>query len=384
MYELNLSKKIYIVVYKFLFQLVYNISSFLRKDDENKIIIALYRTDKLEGNLKYVYQEILNQVPKAKIHLVKGKNKMNLSLFKEIIMISNARYVILDDYYLPIYLVNLKTDLKVIQLWHAASAMKKFGYSSIGTKFGSSCEYLRLVPIHSNYTHVYISAAKFKKYYAEAFNMNEEKIHSLGIPRVDLFRDKILMKNIKNGIYQNHPTLDKGDYVNILIAPTYRAKGSYGESKLELIDSIIAISNALNYNINIIFKPHPYMEVSDLNRLKKCSNVVIASSCTINEWMLVSDAFITDYSSAIFDFSLLERPMAHYIPDYGEYKHNRGLYQDIQVVSSGTILKDPTELKQWINARMSNEYFDSTSMVNYNFDNTNNVAQQIVRHFISA
>lgn len=383
MNHLQVLKKFYIVIYKLFLKVVYNIASLFRSHDDKKVVIALHRTKELDGNLKFIYNEIEKQLPDAKIHLVFGENKMNLKLFKEILLLSNTQYLILDDYYLPIYLIKPDSNLKVIQLWHAASAFKKFGYSTVGTKFGPDKFYLKLVRIHSNYTHVYISSEKFIKFYAEAFNMSPDKIFPLGIPRIDLFSQKRKCEAIKELIYIDFPKIQKPNSVNILIAPTYRAKGSHHESNLDVIDSIIKISGLINNNVCIIFKAHPYTEDKDIIRLNNCSNVIVAHKYSINEWMLVSDAFITDYSSSIFEFALLKRPLAHFVPDIKEYMGNRGFYQEIEQVSDGIILQNNMQLVEWINIRESNEVFDSSRMNNYNFDNTEYVSRQIVSHFIS-
>jgi CDP-glycerol glycerophosphotransferase len=43
--------------------------------------------------------------------------------------------------------------------------------------------------------------------------------------------------------------------------------------------------------------------------------------------LIASDALITDYSSVMFDFMLLDRPCFIYAPDYGEYvKKERNTY----------------------------------------------------------
>lgn len=376
-------KNFYIMVYKLCFQLVYSVSSCLKRIDDRKVIIALYRTRDLNDNLEFIYNEIRKQLPDAKIHLVLGENKMNLKLFKEAVMLANARYLILDDYYLPIYLVDAKSNLKVIQLWHAAGALKKFGYSTLGTKFGPSEAYLKLVPIHSNYTHVYISAEKFTKYYAEAFNMDPRRIFPLGIPRTDLFNNKNLSNSTKEKVYKKYPVLGGSEFVKILIAPTYRAKGLYVESSLEIIDSLINIISLLNNNIMIIFKPHPYMKGEKIERLRRCGNIIIVNEFLVNELMLIADAFITDYSSAVFEFSLLNRPMAHFVPDKEQYSQNRGFYQELETSSDGSIIQNDFQLKEWINARENNQHFDSSRMIKHNFDNTEDVSRKIVKHFIS-
>lgn len=354
----------------------------LLRQNNNKIVIAVYRDKELTGNLLYVYDEVLRQFPRSEIHLIYSKNKMNLHLFKEVIILSNARYLILDDYYLPIYLIKPNKRMKVIQLWHAAGAFKKFGYSTIGTKFGPSKQYLKQVPIHSNYTHVYVSSDHIVKFYAEAFNMSVNNIFPLGIPRIDMFNNKQKCSLIKKQLKTKHSDLRIKDMVNILIAPTYRAKGLYVESTMKIMDALIEISNKIEKDKLIIFKPHPYMNEEEIKQLELCSNVLIASENSINDWMLVSDAFITDYSSSIFEFALLKRPVAHFVPDLKQYKKNRGFYEDIEVISDGIILTDTRQLLQWIKSRKKKEKFNTSRMINYNFSNTKNVTQAIVKHFL--
>lgn len=48
------------------------------------------------------------------------------------------------------------------------------------------------------------------------------------------------------------------------------------------------------------------------------------------ELMLIADALVTDYSSIVFDFALLERPVALFCFDYDHYvRESRGVYMDI-------------------------------------------------------
>src|SRR5699024_2565917 len=105
------------------------------------------------------------------------------------------------DYYLPVYLIKPERKMKVTQLWHAASANKKFGISTVGTKFGPKLSYLKLIPIHSNYTHVYVSSENVVQFYEDAFNMPLSKIFALGIPRIDMFSNEELTSKAKSALY---------------------------------------------------------------------------------------------------------------------------------------------------------------------------------------
>jgi len=354
------------------------------KFDDKKAVFVLSRGKVLEGNLQHIYQELIKQLEGAKIHFVYTENKMDLKLFSEASVISNARYLIIDDYYLPVYLIQPDRRLKVIQLWHAAGAFKKFGYSTLGTRFGPKDTYLQLIPVHSNYTHVYVSSKNVVPLYAEAFNMSESKIFPLGIPRVELFNNKVQIKKITKKIYEEYPNINDQNCINVLIAPTYRALGIQKESGYRIVDTIARFSKDLNKNVQILFKAHPYMPDNEIDILKKLTNVIIIGKYPLNEWMLVSDAFITDYSSSIFDFSLLKRPFAHFVPDLEEYKKNRGLYYDIEVISDGTLIMDEEELIRWINFREKNEFLDTSGMIHFNFENIENVSKKIVSHFINS
>lgn len=46
----------------------------------------------------------------------------------------------------------------------------------------------------------------------------------------------------------------------------------------------------------------------------------------LNELMIASDILISDYSSIIFDYLLLDKPILLYLFDYTKYSTYRGLY----------------------------------------------------------
>lgn len=381
MNSLSLPKRIFILLYRSLFRIVYTLFVFMNRGKRERFLIALYRTDKPEGNIAYVYDELKRQVPDALVHFIKGENKWNLSMFKEIPYLASAKCIILDDYYLPVYLIKQDKNLKIIQLWHAAGAFKKFGYSTVGTSFGPDPDYLKLVPIHSTYTHVYVSSTSVVPYYAEAFNLPVERIKPIGIPRTDLFTSPEDVKAVEKKLFNSFPIWDDEDTVRVLVAPTYRADGTQRESNMSMEKIIQDIADEINPNIQIIYKAHPYTPTNELNRLAELKNILIATSGSINEWMLIADAFITDYSSSVFEYALLNKPFAHYIPDLHEYQKNRGLYQELDAISDGDMLEASEQLIDWLNQRSKGEYFDSSRMISLNFNNTQRVSELIVRDF---
>src|SRR3954470_10643555 len=70
----------------------------------------------------------------------------------------------------------------------------------------------------------------------------------------------------------------------------------------------------------------------------------------INELMLVSDVLVTDYSSAIYEFSLLGRPMVFFAPDYAAYEKERGFYFDYRTGVPGPIFEETEPLAAYLRA----------------------------------
>ena len=70
----------------------------------------------------------------------------------------------------------------------------------------------------------------------------------------------------------------------------------------------------------------------------------------INELMLVSDILVSDYSSAIYEFSLLGRPMAFFAPDQDAYEGERGFYFEYRTGVPGPIFETSRELADFLRA----------------------------------
>lgn len=58
-----------------------------------------------------------------------------------------------------------------------------------------------------------------------------------------------------------------------------------------------------------------------------------------------SDGMISDFSSAPFDFMLLDRPVVYYVPDFAQFVEDRPLMYDLHDVAVGPICTDRAELE---------------------------------------
>jgi len=64
----------------------------------------------------------------------------------------------------------------------------------------------------------------------------------------------------------------------------------------------------------------------------------------VNQLLLAADVLITDYSSIMFDYAVLDRPIVIYAPDWSDYRSIRGVYLDLFAEPPGAVARTHAEL----------------------------------------
>ncbi|WP_053364429.1 CDP-glycerol glycerophosphotransferase family protein [Bacillus sp. FJAT-27251] len=340
---------------KGLVNIAFRLCSIFFRINEKKVTFASYRAELLTGNLGFVYRELQLQKPDMECHFLfkklkttkLGKMDYLIHMVRASYHLATSRYFLIDDYYFPVYAIKPRTGMDIVQLWHAAGAFKKFGLSTVDKPFGPSSEYLKYIKVHSNYTKAIVSSTGVIPYYAEAFGMKTDKIFPLGVPRTDYFFDQDAHSVLKERFYQTFPKL-KGKTL-ILYAPTFRGKSHYQTSFALPLDIKVLHQN-LGNDYAILIHLHPYMR-GDLEIKQEDSEFAyhIDGGFNIEELMVLSDMLLTDYSSVIFDYSLLCRPIAFIADDLEEYKLERDFYFPFETFIPGPFFSCTEELCQWVN-----------------------------------
>jgi CDP-glycerol glycerophosphotransferase len=65
---------------------------------------------------------------------------------------------------------------------------------------------------------------------------------------------------------------------------------------------------------------------------------------SIEELCLAADVLVTDYSSIMFDYAVLDRPIVLHVPDWDEYRAKRGTYLDLLAEPPGVVTTTDEEL----------------------------------------
>ncbi|MFF2447168.1 CDP-glycerol glycerophosphotransferase family protein [Neobacillus sp. NPDC058068] len=342
------------ILTKAIISIIYQLYCLIFPVKQQKVTFTSYRSDAIQGNLLHLQNEVNQQYPEfLVVDLFKkfdssrrGKLSYLLHMFISTYHLATSRYFFIDDYYFPVYFIKPRKQTSIIQVWHAAGAFKKFGYSTVGKSFGPSSDYLKHVKVHSNYSNVIVSAAEVIPFYAEAFNMPAEQILPLGLPRSDYFFQEEHHIEVRKRLVQLYPELNGKKL--ILYAPTFRGK-SHQQSVSQTYLDFAALKNGLGDGYALVVKLHPYIK-SELNFDKGLLDFVYQIDDVFNteEILTLADVLITDYSAIIFDYCLLGRPIVFYANDLEAYISERDFYYPYKSFVPGPIFTKTKDLAFWI------------------------------------
>ncbi|MBZ6010452.1 bifunctional glycosyltransferase/CDP-glycerol:glycerophosphate glycerophosphotransferase [Leuconostoc gelidum] len=222
-----------------------------------------------------------------------------------------------------------------IQTMHG-TPLKNMGFD-VTTDWKSS-GYERYLKKNQNWDYLTVPS-DYVAQIAEHAYLHTAKVLKVGYPRNDALikaagtnRSSVLKHNM--GIAENKRV--------ILYAPTWRKRG---EVQLELEYEHLASS--LPDNTLIIIKPHHLNTLVQFSEIP--DKIVLAKEAfSIEDYYLVADAMITDYSSTMFDYALLNKPMIFYVYDYDSYTSSRGLNFDFKENAPGPLVYTQSELEKSI------------------------------------
>lgn len=305
---------------------VFNLIYYVYKlfPSENKIVFISRQNDEPSLDCLLLSKAICDK--EENIEIVKefrripdsfiGKIKYVLyMLTRQMYLFATSKVVILDGYCILASVLNHKKDLRIVQMWHAMGALKKFGYAALGNEEGKDPEISKILQMHRNYDYVICSSENCVSYYEEAFRIEKEKMIIASLPRVDLLVDSKKIGFTQEKIYKTYPNLRKKK--NILYVPTFRMNAKMQEKVQDLIAKI----DLTKYNL--IVKLHPLTkENMELGQVLECEEY------SALELLDIADYVISDYSAFIFEVAVAQKPLFLYTFDLEEYIQQRGFFID--------------------------------------------------------
>ncbi|MDR0314783.1 MAG: CDP-glycerol glycerophosphotransferase family protein [Oscillospiraceae bacterium] len=288
--------------------------------------------------------------------------------------------LLLTDSYLPAFSCKPRSRTQVIQLWHACGAFKKWGYSTALKSWGADRKALKRYPLHNCYSRVCVSSDSVIPHYADAFNCDESIIKAIGVPRTDAFFDDGFVLTRTKSVRESIPNL--GNRKIILYAPTFRGSDLKSARFDDPLDYRL-LKEFLGESYVFIVKLHPFIE-QHTHKDDELSDFVIRSSFDISSLLCSADILISDYSSVIFEYSLLQRPMIFYAYDLEEYEEQRSFYYEYKEFVPGKIVNDtPALIDAVLNAGISSsqklKHFKDDFMSACDGHSTDRIADMIIK-----
>lgn len=318
-----------------LFGVVMNLiyALFKLQKTQHKIAFISRQSETPSLDFRYLIHHLKTAYPEYRVEVhckmipasLGGKVKYIGELFRQMKAMATAEVVVLDGYCILASMLRHKKNLKIVQLWHALGAFKKFGKSILGKEGGQSPAVAEAFKMHNNYDLIAASGEQCVPFFADAFGQPEEKFVPIGIPRMDYLTDGDEAERLRALIYAHYPSLQNGKKT-ILYVPTFRDNE---EDTAALQQATAELVKRVNYTeYNLIVKHH----VVDTNQEEVYTdsnlNREAGEQFTGMDFMAVSDYVVTDYSSILYEALLKDLPLYIYCFDSEKYIDERGFYID--------------------------------------------------------
>lgn len=303
----------------------------------DRVVLATARTAELEGNLLHLYRAISQRRPRLDCVLVlepysyglRGKLAYAARTIRGMYLLRTSGLFVVDNAYLPIHVAPHGRRTTVVQMWHAVGALKRFGLDTRRLLREPERTFL-----HRYYDWVVTTANASREPWSRALRTPIDRVLALGTPRTDFFFDEHAMAEARSRVLAEYPGL-AGQRV-ILYAPTFRGRGA-GKHPGQGLDAP-RLRAALPVSDALVLKTHPNLDPALASTAG--FDVVVDPRSEMNELLTATDILITDYSSTIFEFALLRRPLVLLVGDLAEYEEDPGLYVDYRSEMIGTQVGD--------------------------------------------
>ena len=289
--------------------------------DKNKIVFSNFNGKGYGDNPKYIAEELLKR-GWGNLYWLSKENDQNypekIKVLKYGSLISFYHIATaclwVDNNRKEPYIVKRKEQF-YLQTWHGSIALKK-----IEKDAGDTVDdfYKTNAIRDSGMIDLMISDSAFSdQIYRKSFWYSGE-VKRLGTPRFDCLYDKTNCDRIKAEI-----GIQPEQYV-VLYAPTFRNNSDTSVYDIDLNAVKKAFAEITGKQVKILVKMHPHIPKGYINYDEGVAKDVSFYPDVYN-LMKVSDALITDYSSLLFEFAIVEpKPVFSYAKDVDNY--DRGFY----------------------------------------------------------
>ena len=213
-------------------------------------------------------------------------------------------------------LLHFRPQQTVINTWHGGGDYKQVGADRRDT---GELEKQHVIAKMAEVDWFVSSSEAFSRDTIRGSFRYEGEIIECGLPRND-----ILVNGDQKAAETVRKELGLADCRIALYAPTFRNRLDGGAYDLDQSQLLKALSLRFGGRWKLLVRYHYYLK----NRPLAAGGADVSDYPDMQQLLLAADVLITDYSSSIWDFSLLGKPCFLYAPDLKEYQKERTFYSD--------------------------------------------------------
>ncbi|MEU6661055.1 CDP-glycerol glycerophosphotransferase family protein [Streptomyces sp. NPDC046821] len=235
-----------------------------------------------------------------------------------------------------------------LQTWHG-SAYKRMGFDEARHKTQNAPQRDTLARAVGRFDHFMVRSEHDVNTLARAYRIPEEKLLRAGYPRNDRLVAARARDEREGRFPRPAPAAELGipDHRTVVLyAPTFRGLPKDG-STVELPLDVRQFAERFGDTHVLLVRAH-YMEAANLPATPPGTVIDVSGHHDVSELLVLADVLITDYSSIMFDYALLDRPLVHFAPDLDAYAAERGAYFDLRADAAGPVAETQEELLRTI------------------------------------
>ncbi|MCL2729828.1 MAG: CDP-glycerol glycerophosphotransferase family protein [Actinomycetia bacterium] len=250
-----------------------------------------------------------------------------------------------DNQSYPVKLAK-RPETTYIQTWHG-SALKKMGFDSPEFRTRTKDQQAEQQKILDRFDHFLVRTEHDVRTLVPAFRLPESKVVRSGYPRNDALVTA-WKKETEGGARDRGPLAEElgipDDRKVLLYAPTFRSGADGKLRRFEPPFDVEEFADRFGDRYVLLMRSH-YLNNVVLPPSVRGRVIDVSALHDVTPLYLMADALITDYSSVMFDYALLDRPILFFAYDLDEYVNSlRGTYFDLVKHAPGPVLQEKDEL----------------------------------------
>lgn len=362
-------------LYRWCFNFVINFMKIFIKVKDDIILFNCFGGQKFDDSTKAIYEYMIKNKKydkykfywsfdkPEKYELARGEKIKNNSINYFIIALKAKYWITNSGIERGLKFKNKKTIY--INTWHG-STIKKLGKDQQNNLCQFETTKPDIIYAQSQYDINVLSAA---------LGIEKEKFALVGLPRNDILTQKLTVQQ-ENDIKEKLK-IPKNKKV-IIYMPTFREydrdkAGTYIIPPM----NIDKWEKKLKDEYVLLFRAH--YETAKVLGIKNNEFIYNVSNYEpLSDLLQISNILISDYSSVMFDYSILERPIYSFAYDYQTYIEKRGIYIDIaQELPNGICRTEDEILDKIVNCNYNKEKIKTTKFKEKYMQKYGNATQYI-------